>query len=169
MNKGTPIPFHTRLWVWREASFIPELATHSKQLSVMTLTTRVGNRMCHYHTHYTNHSPTDAKATKQDYYPKITGVPYVRTAVKARLKSDEDEEDGNAIDTSTGSYKPHTSAVTVYDDAMSCGCALKDVLLDFFWWKDTVAVSLTTKIQEGWGGDMMDPRTHTFVCALLRG
>ena len=154
---------------------MPELATHSKELAVLTLTTRVGNRMCHYHTRYTNHTSTDAKAAEQDRCPKITGVPYARTAVKARVKKetnvdeDEDEEDGNATDTSTGSYKPRASTVTVYDDAMSCGCSLDDVLLDFFWWKDTTAVSPTTKIQESWGGDMMDPRTRTFVCALLRG
>ena len=130
--------------------------------------------MCHYHTRYTNHTSTDAKAAEQDRHPKITGVPYACTAVKARVKKetdeDEDEEDGNATDTSTGSYKPHASAVVpVYDDAMSCGCSLDNVLLDFFWWKDTMAVSPTMKIRESWGGEMMDPRTRTFVCGLLRG
>jgi hypothetical protein len=154
---------------------MPELATHSKELAVMALTTRVGNRMCHYHTRYTNHASTDTKAVEQNLLPKITGVPYTRTAVKSRIKKEttndeehDDEDDGNATDISTGSYKPRTST-TVYDDAMSCGCSLEDVLLDFFFWKDTLAVSPTTQIKEGWGGDMMDPRTRTFVCALLKG
>jgi hypothetical protein len=92
---------------------MPELATYCKELAVMALTTRVGNRMCHYHTRYTNHTLTDAKAADQDLHPKITGVPYARTAVKFRIKKEtneeEDEDDGNATDTSTGSYKPRTS------------------------------------------------------------
>ena len=174
--RGQPIPFRTRVWARRESSFMPELATHSKELAVMTLTTRVGNRMCHYHTRYTNHTSSDSKAVEDDLYPKVTGVPYTRSAVKARIKKEpddddeaDDDDDGNNTDTSNRSYKPRTFAPIVYNNAMNCGCALEEALLDFFFWKDTVAQSPTTGMTEGWGGDMMDPRTRTLVCTLLKG
>jgi len=177
-SRGTPIPYRTRLWARRESSFMLELATYSKDLAVMTFTTRVGNLMCHYHTRYTNHtSATDVKAAELGLYPKVTGVPYARTAVKSRIKKensdDDDDDDDNTDDdddddnTDDDDYKPPAPAA--YAESMSCGCSLEDALLDFFFWKDTTATSPSTSIREAWGVDMLDPRSRAFVCAILRG
>ena len=168
-SRGTPIPYRTRLWARCESSFMLELATYSKDLAVMTFTMRVGNLMCHYHTRYTNHtSATDVKAAELGLYPKVTGVPYARTAVKSRIKKENsDDDDDDDDNTDDDDYKPPAPAA--YAESMSCGCSLEDALLDFFFWKDTTATSPSTSIREAWGVDMLDPRSRAFVCTILRG
>lgn len=121
-----------------------DFATYSRELSIMTLTSRVKNLMCLYHHHKTSAKYTNDIAS-EDADIKVTGVPYGRIATAKKARS---------VDFAGG---PVEAGV-----AFSCGCATESVLLDYFMWKSVRVTSESTKRKEGWKYRVMDPRTRAF-------
>ena len=157
-----PIPYYLRQWCRRESSFMPMVATYSRELALMCLTTRVRNIICHYHSRHTSskYSNDHALSDKRPHI-KVTGVAYPRTAVSKQVKEEDDEDEDDNDDHGTGSEVKAGMA-------LHCGCWTDDALLDFFLWKTTTIQSPSTQVSDRWREDILEPRQRAFVTTAFK-
>lgn len=128
-----------------------QLATYSRELAIMALTSRFKNFMCLYHSRNTSNQYTNDVVAEGDEI-KVTGVPYGRIAT-SRVTSVGDHAQGGPV---------HAGV------AFSCGCATEDVLLDFYVWKTTFVTSQSTDQEEGMKDDIFEPRHRAFAIEAIK-
>lgn len=158
ITRWEPIPFYLCQWARREAAFMPDFVSYSRELALMCLTTRVRNILCLYHSRHTSskYSNDHALSNKRAHI-KVTGVAYPQTAVSKQVKEeDEDEDEDDNDNIGTGNEVKASKA-------LHCGCWTNDALLDFYLWKCTHTESPSTRAIEGWKEDLLEPCQRVFV------
>jgi hypothetical protein len=102
------------------------------------LESRKHNFVCPYHAERDkNGTNNDFNRTDESPF-QVTGTPFTRTTKRG---ADNKRREG----------------------ILDCGCSADDVLLDFYWWKMTIATSISTNIEEGWRGERLEPRPRLFM------
>lgn len=103
-------------------------------------------------------------------------MPYSRTVVVSKSMKTKDGADTEAgeesgEDENTSDAGMQSKKVNLGQDdliAMSCGCLLKVIFLDFYVWKIIFIMSPSTHFQEGYGADILSPCHQTLQCEVLR-
>lgn len=112
---------------------------------MMCLSTQPGNLMCLYHSQHTSSDYKNNLAPDiRRLHIKVTGVAFPRTATTRRTI----ESRANHI--------------------FSCSCWAKGVLIYFYNWKSIKAKSPSTKVNEGWQGDILKPCQRAVTVATIK-
>lgn len=102
------------------------------------LESRKHNFVCPYHAEKDKKSQTNDIDRTDKCRFQVTGTPFTSTTNRG---ADDERREG----------------------ILDCGCSADDVLLDFYWWKMTVATSISTNVEEGWGRERLKPRSRLFM------
>ncbi|KAG6809445.1 hypothetical protein H0H92_000225 [Tricholoma furcatifolium] len=138
--KHSTLDHRLRRLIREHQSFLPEMASQSRELALIILTTNCGNIICPYH-HRWDKAGTVVDG-KGKY--KINGVPYSRHVSKTKRQRVQRPE-----------------------GHLHCGCEEDAVLMDFYFWKTWEIKSATGSHVEGLGDDMFKPRTRAFVTSQV--
>jgi hypothetical protein len=112
---------------------------YSRDLALHVMDSNKGNMICPYHKERDRLGLNcDTNSEHSEY--RVTGIPFERQVV-----------------TSGGTDRMRREGI------LDCGCTEDDVLLDFYWWKNTSATSASTKEKEGWSTQRLNPRARLFM------
>ncbi|KAG6827244.1 hypothetical protein H0H92_012654 [Tricholoma furcatifolium] len=138
--KHSTLDHRLRRLIREHQPFLPEMASHSRELALLILTTNRGNVICPYHHRW---DKAGAVVDGKGKY-KINGVPYSRHVSKTKRQR-----------------------VKRPEGHLHCGCEEDAVLMDFYFWKTWEITSANGSRVEGLGDDMFKPRTRAFVTSQV--
>ena len=134
------IPEHFRIMLRDIAEFCPEASCLSKELALHCFLNRNNNYVCPYHT-YLRKGSNDVNDHNPPLSHKVTGIPQVRNVNQGKTEA------------------PIVRSRKVFH----CGCFEDDVLIDFWWWKNSTLKSLSKGIEEPWCSYRLDPYSRGFM------
>jgi hypothetical protein len=135
------IPYKWRRLIREIQEVCPKAANTTRQLALHCLETNRGNRICPYHGEKDKGGTLCDITTTEKSPHRVTGTPFERQVNNKRLNK-------------TYERRKHI---------LDCGCTEDDALLDFYWWKQITVISPSTKVEEGWKEQRLDPRARSFM------
>ncbi|KAK7020766.1 hypothetical protein VNI00_017585 [Paramarasmius palmivorus] len=173
-----PVPssaWGIRTLLYKSAWLLPELVTTSREIALLALVSGEGNLICRYHTKC--EKSNENRGCVDGDYDTLFGRPWQplpspeKTAlINQRRKEAKDKVPEPLVHPADKEWSCALwKRVDGRDpDAADCGCLVRDLLLDMWYWKKAVLTSPTSNLIDGWRNDFLDPRQQALVCAQYR-